>query len=119
MRMIMGRMTLVHRLNGKNAIQISHHLIVGGCSKAQVCSDPFIHGQYFCTALFKDRIAGSTIFRFGSDNLNIENTESLFEGFDNIEDQSILRREVIHNGRMGNADFFSKIAQRKTVIAAH
>ena len=115
----MGGMTVIDRLNGKHAIQISHYLVVGGCSKTQVRSDPLIHGRNFCAAFFKHRIAGSTIFRFGGHNLNIENTESFLEGFDNIQDQGILRREVIHDGRMGNTDFFGKISQRKTVVAAH
>ena len=90
----------IDRFDGEHAIQVGHDLIVTCCSKTKVSSNPLIHRVDFGTALFQNKLISFALDAFAGNDINVENSESIFKSMDNVKNERVFRWEVVHHGRM-------------------
>ena len=108
----------IDRFDGEHAIQVGHDLIVTCRSKTKVSSNPLIHRVDFGTTLFQNKLVSFTLGAFARNDINVENSESIFKSMDNVKNEGVFRWEVVHHGRVRDTDFVGEVSQRETVIAA-
>ena len=108
----------IDRFDGEHAIQVGHDLVVACSRKTKMSSNPLIHRVNFGTALFQNKLVSFALGAFAGDDINVENSESIFKSMDHVKNEGVFRWEVVHHGRVRDTDFIGEVSQRKAVIAA-